>query len=250
VEIDNDFSSFFDLYFGEGMDTDLAAKLRLDQLRYLGILRAEQKFFDHWAAGPLAYDRVRREEGINGDPSLRLIAGEDTFALGAFVKYDSRDDEFSPSRGLYSELRAWNHPGGDGFSQAEIDLRGFTSPMEGLVLAGRLAGGVSASQPSYLYRFELGGSDFMRGYYGNRFRGRDYYAVQAELRFPIWKFLSGDAFGDFGEATDDSFHGDAKTTGGLGLRIALPPSGMMKARIDYGFASDQSGLYVAFGHAF
>jgi hypothetical protein len=75
-------------------------------------------------------------------------------------------------------------------------------------------------------------------------------AAQLEGRFPIWSWLSGVAFAETGEATDGDFKGDLSTSFGGGIRIALPPSGMMKARIDYGQGRDQSGIYVAFGHAF
>lgn len=253
AEIDNDFNSFFDLYFGEGMQTRLEDKVRLDQLRYLGQLKLPIKVAEGLSLGPIAYDRVRRETGVDGDGSRRLIAGEDTVEMGLAATYDGRDNEFSPTHGAYADLRALNHPtpsgSGGNFSQAELDLRGYQS-IGPVVIAGHALGAWSWGDPSYLYRYQLGGSDLLRGFYGNRFRGKNKAAAQLEARFPIWNWLSGDAFADSGELSDGEFKGDVQTTYGAGIRIALPPSGMMKARIDYGQATDQSGIYVAFGHAF
>lgn len=252
-EIDNDFNSFFDLYFGEGMRTRLEDKLRLDQLRYLGQLHLPVKIGANTALGPVAYERVRAEQGVDGDPKKRLISGEDTAAFGLELAMDGRDNEFSPLKGAFLNARVLNHPTpagtNDAFTQAELDLRGFHS-LGPVTFAGRLLGAWSWGDPSYLYRYQLGGDGVLRGYYGNRFRGKNKAAAQFEVRFPLYHFLSGDIFGDTGEVSDAGFQGRLRTGWGGGIRIALPPSGMMKARIDYGHGDDQDGIYVAFGHAF
>jgi outer membrane protein assembly factor BamA len=253
AEIDNNFSSFYDLYYGEGMGTQVDDQVRLDQLVYKGEFRMPLALAQGLSLGPLIYDRVRRETGVNEDQARRLIPGEDTFEFGLELKFDGRDNEFSPSKGIYAEAKALNHPTplGDGgnFSQAGFDLRAYQS-FGPVTFAGRLLGATSWGNPSYMYRYQLGGSEVLRGFYGNRFRGKMLAAAQLEARFPIWAWLSGDLFTDEGEVSDSSLGDDAQVTAGLGLRIALPPSGMMKARIDYAFAKDQQGLYVAFGHAF
>jgi outer membrane protein assembly factor BamA len=253
LEMDNNVSSFYDLYYGEGMNTQVSNQVQLDQLKYLGELHLDRIVGNGLSFGPLVYDRVRRETGINGDDSLRLIPGEDTYEFGIEAKLDRRDNEFSPTKGYYFEAEALNHPtpldDGGNFSQAQVDLRDYQS-LGPIIFAGHLLGDYSWGNPSYMYRYSLGGSDLLRGYYGNRFRGKNLAAAQLEARFPIWHCLSGDVFADSGEVADGPLDGDIETTGGAGLRIALPPSGMMKARIDYGISKDQSGIYVAFGHAF
>jgi len=112
-----------------------------------------------------------------------------------------------------------------------------------------ISGGVISGHAPFLSQFRLGGTDKLRGFYYNRFRGSKYYAQQNELRFPIWKMVGGVTFVEFGEATEKHFS-RANVSYGFGLRIGIPPDEVSKVRIDYAMTRDQKGLFVDFGHAF
>ncbi|MGZ3653201.1 MAG: hypothetical protein ACXWSC_18665, partial [Bdellovibrionota bacterium] len=86
-------------------------------------------------------------------------------------------------------------------------------------------------------------------FYHNRFRGSKYYVEQNELRFPIFRIVSGTAFLEFGEATNTDFTRPHRGYGG-GLLIGIPPDNVSKIRIDYALSIDQKGITVDFGHAF
>ena len=241
----HDLSNFYDLYYGEGNATRLDDQVRIDHFRYLGDLRLSREI------GAGAHLHVVGDWRSREDHSLGRLPSESTARLGLGASVDQRDDEFSPRSGYFLEALSALHPSVDGtrsFGQASLDGRIYHG-LGKVVLAGRLYGGTSSGEPSYLYRYQLGGSDELRGYYGNRFRGKHKYSLQGETRFPLYKAFSGVVYGDMGEVSDKEFD-NPQFTYGLGLRIGLPPSGMMKARIDYGRSADQSGLYVAFGHAF
>jgi outer membrane protein assembly factor BamA len=105
------------------------------------------------------------------------------------------------------------------------------------------------NQPTYLSQFRLGGTDRLRGYLENRFRGRMFYLQQTELRYPIWRMISFAGFLEFGEATSTNFAIPARSQG-IGLRIGLPPNFVTQLRLDLAFAKDQRGVFFDFGHAF
>jgi outer membrane protein assembly factor BamA len=110
-------------------------------------------------------------------------------------------------------------------------------------------GGYSVGEPTYMYRFALGGANQLNGYLDNRFRGREYYMQQTELRFPIWKLFSGVGSLGFGDITDTKFT-NPKLAYGIGLRIGLPPDWVNKIRIDFAFGRDQAGIFANFGQTF
>ncbi len=242
--LDNNYSNFYDLYFGEGMQTRLEDKLRVDQLRYLGKASALWPL-GPWQAGPQLEYRSRANQGPGP------LEAESTLSAGVLARLDLRDNEFDATRGCYFEASAKVHPDREGaqFAQAAAELRAYQS-LFGVTFAGRLSAKGSLGEPSYLYRYKLGGPDELRGLYDNRLRGKQAASAQIEARFPLYKFLSTALFSEAGEVSEGPFTGALASSAGGGLRIALPPDGLMKARIDFGAAKDQSGIYVAFGQAF
>jgi hypothetical protein len=52
-----------------------------------------------------------------------------------------------------------------------------------------------------------------------------------------------------GEATDDWFESPGFSCG-FGLRFALPPDYVAKARLEFAWSEDQQSIYFIFGEAF
>lgn len=100
-----------------------------------------------------------------------------------------------------------------------------------------------------MFKYRLGGTDGLAGYYDNRFRGKKYYLQNTEIRYPIWKLFSGALSLSFGDITDESFT-NPKLAYGFGIRIGLPPDWVSKIRIDFLYGRDQYGLFVDFGDTF
>jgi hypothetical protein len=190
-----------------------------------------------------------------GDPS-RLFPNESTDALGARAEWDTRDKIINSRQGDYALLSltygppAWTTlPGDPEFTQLALDYRHFHPWYRNLVTATRVEGAVSQGDPSYLFRYRLGGLDTLQGYKDNRFRGSDYFNVQEELRLYILKWLSANLATDLGDAGDGQFR-QLKWTSQVGLRLGLPPDWVQKLRFDLGYGFDQQTFQIQFGEIF
>ena len=110
----------------------------------------------------------------------------------------------------------------------------------------------SFGQRSFATDYSLGGTDLLRGYYQNRFRGQHYVAGSGELRVPLMGPLSAAVFSDLGRVWVTHGHDQAglAVSYGAGVRYALPPSRLARLRLDFAFAPDQRGVFFSFGEAF
>jgi predicted amidohydrolase YtcJ len=141
----------------------------------------------------------------------------------------------------------------DHLAKLEISGKRFTPFLsEKLILATRLEMGTTLNgNPSYLQRYNLGGSYRLRGFRRNRFRGKHYFMGSVEMRKNvIHQLLDLSAFVDFGnlsETTPLAFDG-IKLTYGAGFRVNV--LGLSKLRIDFGFQDDGFGVFFQFNEAF
>ena len=252
VEVDD----FARPYYGEGMDTERDKDIRLEGTvsRVLYFL----KFMENWkvSMGPFLDYRGAEQADIEGTGVAAPVYDERTLGLGMRFFYDIRDSHLSPTSGVFDTLTIRYVPdslstfkGGDTFFQAEVDHRIFYSPAPGTVLAGRLHLARSWGDPSYQYRYSLGGAYELRGFFNNRFRGDNLYVVQGEFRRHLFWIFSGAVFAEAGEVTDDRFDSPETSYGG-GLRMTLPPDHIAKVRLDFAWAKDQKSIYFIFGEAF
>jgi hypothetical protein len=174
-----------------------------------------------------------------GDPgSLALtaaITGTDAI-LRAAVVLDTRDQEFVPANGVLAEAGVYtgtdgteNPPpsGGAGrraaYTGGYLHLRGFVSPREGTVLAGRFAlRGLSEGAPlSARYMLPgwerdvtvLGGVESHRGYVRGRYGGRGVILGGLEVRHDLLNA------GDFGAITLLAFADGGRVFEGEGARL-------------------------------
>lgn len=251
------YSNFFQYYFGEGNDTqaDAYAKLFADTYRFRSELVYSWKHNLQWTAFATAMGRRETSaESSSLVPLGRVIPNENTYAAGWSLKHDTRDNAFSTKTGVLQQITiqhtpaAWNGLGNGSFTQLMADVKYFQRLLHtSVVLASHVGAGINFGNPGYLYRYSLGGAYALRGVYANRFRGDQYYVAQVELRFPIYKRLSGATFTDAGDVKDRSWSRPIVTYGG-GIRLALTEN--IKLRLDYGQASDQSGVFFTFSEAF
>jgi len=192
------------------------------------------------------------------------------------LSIDTRDFEPDPNSGVYAELSSEFGTKALG-SQYEYmrlmgSVRGFYSPiprLADLVIAAR---GVYEIQTHGTPFFTetllpfiddnhsgLGGFRTLRGYRQNRFVGPAMVVTNVELRWTFVKFhvlkqgigLMAVPFLDMGAAFDSvqttTLKGWARSQG-MGLRIAWNEATIIMA--DYGFSSEDSGLYLNFNHIF
>lgn len=249
-------SNFYDPYYGEGFNT-LVQDFRKLQNNRISI-RPDLIFSlnnDYFVTLLLDYRMREQQSPVASDSDTPVFPDERSLAVGWSSGFDNRNRPLSPERGGYYQFlwryhpRKWTLPvESDDFVQAELDLRHYFS-LYNSVLALRLIGGTTSGNPTYLFRYRLGG-ELLRGFYTNRFRGNHFYATQAEGRIPILKNrIEGLLFWDLGSITDGAFE-SPKSTSGLGALFSLPPSYTMKARLEVGFGKDQTSVTLAFGDTF
>ncbi len=165
---------------------------------------------------------------------------------------DTRDNIYNPSRGSYAmasgEFAGWM--GGDfDFNKYIIEGREYYPVGLNKVMAFRLMAGYATGTMPVNQRFALGGSETLRGYKDDRFRGYKMILGTVEYRFPVAKNFQGVMFTDAGMAWDkgvDVEFDDIEYGYGLGLRINSP---LGPIRLDYAYG-DKWRLHFSFGGQF
>lgn len=240
----------FEPYFGEGGETRVDAFQR--KWGMFGDIRSELsvRLGDYQSVG--TFHTLRFAKQVDG-------TDQTASGVGAFYQRDSRDVPENPSSGslLRVDLTYYPYSLSNGrelnFGQIEGQYAFYQSILKDwipkTVFAAKISAGYTIGTPNPLYEFRLGGANKLRGYYENRFRGAYYFSEQNELRFPLWRIVSGCLFMDVGDATNTTFT-STKITYGVGLRGALPPDWISRVRIDFGIGHDQSGVFADFGHTF
>ena len=205
------------------------------QRAYLN-LQAPISIDKDWSVGPMLDILVAQYniEGKYKTPSPLIQA-----AVGAVGVYDTRDNVFYPTQGIFFKLSAaaaWTSkvdiPEGQ---QATIngllsaDLRQFIALPHNLVLAWQLKTQMMLS-PLFISHItmypmlpRLGGQDGLRGVNSDMFRDDIMMALQAELRIPIWSIFRAAVFAGIGDVYDyHNWHWEVPKVGyGIGLRAAI-----------------------------
>jgi len=245
-----DFIAFYDgfsePYYGEGSQTRVDDREDIPiQKLHIRVEYVSQIIPELYGGTFLRFDH-RKEKGGGAVrfPWELLVSG------GFLLRYDSRSNYFNPVQGEYYQIQSWLLSRMPSPVFLEGDIRLFFLLAESLVLAVRGSAGMTFLNPSsHLFRFSLGGSDLLRGYRLNRFRGENYYLSQTELRYTLLRFLTVAAFFDVGSA-DDEMELPPRYSFGGGVRFGLPPDYNKKIRVEFGMGEDQYNIVVSFGHPF
>lgn len=254
-------TSLAERYYGAGMSTDPDVYVKTEPLRLdgaLGLVYALDKTVSLSVLARGGHLRDHKARDIEALGPAREGRVDGSFAGGRVeISHDDRDNTFSTRSGgracLWAEVYGLQAGTSSLRTLAGLTLTRFV-PLRApdFILALRADGGVSAGDRAYATDYAIGGSDLLRGYYSNRFRGQHFAVGTAELRWPIVGPLSGAAFGDVGRvwATGDVNPRSVAYSGGAGIRLGLPPDRMVRLRFDVGLAPDQWGIFFKFNEAF
>ena len=180
--------------------------------------------------------------------------------MGAFLGYDSRDNENDPRTGGSYQLR-WTYYDDlasrrFAFRRYEADARhffpGFNSRGAiGLHGLAAFTDPVAGQRAPFYMLPTAGGSHSLRGYPHHRFRDNNVVIGSIEYRHQLRPFLDVVAFGDAGKAFSEAGHlalGDFRGSAGLGGRIKVGRAVLLGA--DLGWSSEGPRLWFRGSHSF
>ena len=262
------------IYWRESVD-DNAGPLDVEKVRKIGT---------RWTIGKGLNDKIYVRLSARYDHYKEILGSKqinDTYHLIALTPsliYDSRDNSYAPTKGIYSTL---TYEKGDlikdkrKYDQFEADLRAYhhTFFKDKNVMAYRVVWGSTGSGTPDALRFSIGGAETLRGYEYGKFEGFNKFHATVENRTQINKTLQFVTFFDIGNAwqkstvvggrkinTPDrhnaSNFADLKKGVGVGIRLNTPIGPL---RFDYGWPLDpeekggqKTGgkFYFSFGQTF
>jgi outer membrane protein insertion porin family len=167
--------------------------------------------------------------------------------------FDSRDNVFNATEGKRYSLSAefaGGFLGGDfDYNKYTAEARQYLKVGKEQVVALRMTAGYADGHMPESGKFAVGGSDTVRGYEDDEFKGDKMLTATAEYRFPVAKKVQGVVFTDIGNAWDGEGYklDDLKASAGVGLRITTP---IGPIRLDYAQGSEGGKTHFSFGGQF
>ena len=257
-------------YYGIGSQAGQAGiSVALRQRGLTGYLDGQVRIFDHGLLSNLhvgariSYLRVRSSISIPtpNRPDLDLPAIERRSAIatiGPSFTFDTRDHPFTPRKGVLvtgTMLFGADFLGSD-FEHRKLELlsTGYFPIGKSTTLAIRKTLCTVKGDAPFYDLCNFGQHADLRGYEAGRYRDRASWALQAELRQPL--------FGDFGVVGFAGFGGiapsgdaiwkdsDVLASGGFGLRYRASKQNNVNLRVDVAWGKDGSAIYFGVGEAF
>ena len=254
---------FPDQFYGIGRDVSkddeedytperVAVKLRYNR-ETLGELRlgVEYQFMAHRLV-EIDPDGQLASGAVNGTENSTLSLP------GINLSWDTRDNIWAPSRGLWVKLDAGISSGTFGsdyrFNKFSGDCRGYVSAGEKTVWAAQILATGLDGDPPFFALPRLGGDNGLRGYRGGLYMDKTRVLGRAEFRRDaIVGRFGGVLFagiGDVSPSVGKLTLGRNLWTAGLGVRYLWDEGEQLKIRLDYGWGNGDSGFYLSLGEAF
>jgi len=207
-----------------------------------------------WAIG-LRYVYADVDPKLRGDSALAGLPVEPRVKVSAptaVLEFDTRDNLFTPTQGVYSETSYLASREALGASK---DFERFEQIVMGwLPLANRITLGARAN-----YAWSSEGTPFflrpyiqLRGVPAMRYQGEKMASVEVEARWPVSGRWSGVVFGGGGSARTEreAFDGSKSVgSGGAGFRYTLARKFGMDVGVDVARSSGTTAVYLVVGNA-
>lgn len=204
----------------------------------------------------LAYGLASFDVSFDGDAQPVEISNDDLESrIGGIIPaliYDSRDNAFTPTSGLYGEVDAalfGEVLGGTSNFQRLIAAAMVYRPLGSRVFAGvRGDAAFSFGEAPFYTRPYIA----LRGVPVMRYVGENAASVELEARWQFWRRISVIGFTGYGSAWSDFAGIDSDqsvTTGGGGLRYELARRYGLHMGVDIAWGPDETAWYIQFGSA-
>ena len=206
---------------------------------------SQQKLIPNGDCRPSTVDHRQNNSSLpTPNSSLPNGFGENIFlGIGGAISYDTRSNNYYPLHGLffkttitYYQQFSLNSQQSTVNSQQpsanfqlstfnfQIDLRHYIPLYKELILAWNFRSEIAVGNnvPFQLLP-TIGGQDLVRGIRQNKFKDNTLFALQTELRIPIWRFLKGAVFASIGDVYNyNNWHWATPKIGyGAGLRACI-----------------------------
>lgn len=204
-----------------------------------------------------AFSNLKIEEGGILEASDVVGKHDGTVSnIGLLAFYDTRDNIFFPTKGLYIQGNFFTSVKILGatynYSKFELDSRYYQKVGKKQVLAANLFLGNSGEGTPFYDLYYLG-SKRSRGYDNRRFMDNAELNFALEYRFPIAGRFGGAVFGSTGTVAPDlgkTFSSAYKNAAGVGLRYIINKRDGVRIRVDYGRTTEGGNFYFTIKEAF
>lgn len=199
-------------------------------------------------------------------PNLRGIEGNYSLPLELAFIYDSRDDNISPTSGIYGkiffEVADDSFLSSSSFRRVGVELKGYFAKDSDkrftTVLRGKITYLKGENVP-FVELSMLGGEETLRGYGEGRFYDNHSISFNVEERIRMFRFMAGDIlldveaaiFMDSGQVFPSFEELKFKNTQaviGLGVRFVV--RGQIVAKVDIGYGKDGSAIFAGLDYPF
>ena len=175
-----------------------------------------------------------------------------TASVGLIVQWDTRDNQFFPKQGQYSNFSANLHDGDYTYQTYQFDWNGYYSVGDSSVLAVRVFLRATSEGTPFYALSSFGMHNDLRGYKSGKYRDNNMFTTQVEYRrqlSPRWGMVVfagvGEVVPGFNELNTD----DLLTSAGAGLRFRVAKSHPINLRLDWAYG-DASSFYLGVNEAF
>lgn len=242
--MDSRFQTWVDT--GVGTSVEVPFDSRGPMLFAAPLVRVWEKLY----VGPTVhFSRMKVKFTPDGQPSYSEYNRSNS--LGAAVVWDSRDNQYEPSKGFTSNLRFGANPAWMANDSTFNKLFFYTnyyhrfSPK--MILASRVAANIGLGSVPFTSQSYVGNTD-IRGYTKGEYRGNQTYAAQSELR---WNFHGRwGCVGFFGLAMTLDPTSQLLPGGGAGIRYEILRKYHINAGVDGAVGKNDWGVYFRLTEAF
>jgi hypothetical protein len=207
-----------------------------------------------WAVG-MRYAYANVEPRLREAPLFPGLADRVRMKISAptpILEYDSRDNIFTPTRGVYAESSLMASRAALG---ASVDFERFHQVLIGYAPVARDA--TLGARIDYAWSSE--GTPFflrpyvaLRGVQAMRYQGDRMASTEIEVRWPLverWSFVAFGGAGKTWTRRDELSVSQDVASGGIGLRYELARRFGMHAGLDVAHSAGTTGIYIQVGSA-